>query len=93
VRTIDYDTRLAWRPPLDRSIALLHGEASDLLAFGFEDPGVEAPKPENLWYLFRQDLYLGTNAAPFVIVYWKQALNAIRILDVIPGDETWVVEK
>jgi hypothetical protein len=98
VCTLDYDKRLDWRPPFDRSITLLHGEASDVQAFGFEDPAgfaarVRAPQVENLWYLFRQDLYLGTSAAPFAIAYWKHALNAIRILDIIPGDDTWVAKQ
>lgn len=96
VRTVDADFRLVWRPPVDRSIALLDGEASDLQAFGFEDvAGAEsrAPVPANLWYLFRQDLFLGANKTPFVIVYWKHGLSAIRILDVIPGDQTSLLEK
>jgi hypothetical protein len=92
VRTIDYDPRLAWRPPFHRAITLQHGQASDIQAFGFESESgsrAQTPQSANLWYLLRQDLYLETQASPFAILYWKHALNAIRILDVIPGDQTW----
>jgi hypothetical protein len=94
VRTIDRDVRLPDRKPFERSIALKKGVGSDLQAFGYE------PAPEERsfdrhgpWYLYRQDLYLKKERAPFLIVYWKHALTAIRVLDLIPGDQTSVEKK
>jgi hypothetical protein len=95
VRTIDHDARLADRPPFERAIVLQKGVGSDLQAFGYEP----APGDEPLsgrhgpWYLFRQDLYLEPQPAPFLILYWKHALASIRVLDLIPGDQTWMEKK
>jgi len=30
---------------------------------------------------------------PFLTVYWKHALASIRVLDLIPGDQTWLQKK
>ena len=95
VRTIDRDKRLGDRPPFERAIVLEKGAGSDLQVFGYEpQPGDELmPDKHGPWYLYRQDLFLDTQTAPFLIVYWKHALTAIRVLDIIPGDQTWVVSK
>jgi len=95
VRTIDRDTRLPDRPPFDRSIVLKKGVGSDLQAFGYE----AALKDKLLsgghdpWYLFRQDLFLEPQRAPFLTVYWKHALASIRVLDLILGEQTWLDNK
>jgi hypothetical protein len=95
VRTIDRDARLPDRPPFERSIVLKKGIGSDLQAFGYES----APKYEPLfdqngpWYLYRQDLFLEPQRVPFLVVYWKHSLASIRVLDLIPGDQTWVEKK
>jgi hypothetical protein len=95
VRTIDHDIRLPDRPPFERSITLKQGVGSDLQAFGYE----AAPKDEPLsprhgpWYLYRQDLFLEPQRAPFLTLYWKHALASIRVLDLIPGDQTWLAKK
>ena len=95
VRTIDHDTRLPDRPPFERSILLKKGVGSDLQAFGYE----AAPEAETFayrhgpWYLYRQDLFLEPQRAPFLTVYWKHALASIRVLDLIPGDQTWLQKK
>jgi hypothetical protein len=95
VRAIDRDARLPDRPPFDRSIVLKKGVGSDLQAFGYEaalkdelSSGLHGP-----WYLFRQDLFLEPQRAPFLTVYWKHALASIRVLDLIPGDQTWLDQK
>ena len=96
VRTIDQDSRLNDRPPYERTLQLAGGLASDIQAFGYErdtsasgNAGeAEAHEP---WCLFRQDLYLDGAQAPFLVVHWKHTLSAIRILDVIPGDQTQVI--
>jgi hypothetical protein len=92
VRTIDRDTRLPDRPPVERSIALKKGVGSDLQAFGYESPPDDkrVSRGHGPWYLYRQDLYLERQPAPFLILYWKHALTSIRVLDLIPGDQTWV---
>jgi hypothetical protein len=95
VRTIDHDIRLPDRPPFERSIVLKQGVGSDLQAFGYE----QAPEDEPVsgrhgpWYLYRQDLFLESQRAPFLTVYWKHALASIRVLDLIPGDQTWLQKK
>lgn len=96
VRTIDQDARLNARAPFDRTMELQQGVASDIQAFGYEaNTPVSEPPPDNNdpWCLLRQDLYFEGGSSPFLIVHWKHALSAIRILDIIPGDRTWPVGK
>jgi hypothetical protein len=95
VRTIDRDTRLPDRAPFERSIALKKGIGSDLQAFGYEPVPEDDPLSDRHgpWYLYRQDLYLERQPAPFLILYWKHALTSIRVLDLIPGDQTWVEKR
>lgn len=95
VRTIDYDSRLTLRPPFERTIELQNGVASDIQAFGFESssrPGEsKVAAASDPWYLFRQDLFFNSESLPFLVVHWKHALSAIRLLDVIPGESTSLV--
>jgi len=95
VRTIDHDARLPDRPPFDRSIVLKKGVGSDLQAFGYEAPLEHEPLSgrHGPWYLYRQELFLAPQRAPFLTVYWKHALSSIRVLDLIPGDQTWLDKK
>jgi hypothetical protein len=94
VRTIDHDARLDLRPPFERAIKLEKGIGSDLQAFGYEpSPGDQRnPEKHGPWYLFRQDLFLEPQPAPFLVIYWKHALSSIRVLDLIPGDQTWAIK-
>jgi hypothetical protein len=41
------------------------------------------------WYLFRQDLFLERQPKPFLAIFWKHTFPSIRVLDVIPGEQTW----
>jgi hypothetical protein len=95
VRTIDRDARLPDRPPFERSIVLKKGVGSDLQAFGYEPTPTDEPlfDRHGPWYLYRQDLFLEPQRDPFLVVYWKHALASIRVLDLIPGDQTWVEKK
>jgi len=95
VRTIDRDARLPDRPPFERSIVLKKGVGSDLQAFGYEPAPNDGPLLDRHgpWYLCRQDLFLEPQRAPFLVVYWKHALASIRVLDLIPGDQTWAEKK
>lgn len=95
VRTIDQDSRLVIRPPFERTIDLQDGVASDIQAFGYQpdnaptsSEAAEAPGP---WCLLRQDLYLRGDNALFLVIHWKHTLNAIRLFDVIPGDNTRLI--
>jgi hypothetical protein len=95
VRTIDHDIRVPDRPPFERSIVLKNGVGSDLQAFGYEaarDDEALAQR-HGPWYLFRQDLFLEPERAPFLTVYWKHALASLRVLDLIPGDQTWLQKR
>lgn len=96
VRTIDRDSRLSPRPPFERTLELKEGVASDIQAFGYEtgaSPFAPAPAGAQYepWCLFRQDLYFDGQSAPFLVVHWKHTLNAIVLIDVIPGEDTrWI---
>lgn len=95
VRVVDRDPSLPDRPPFERSIVLNEGIGSDLQIFGYEPARDNEGPPERHgpWYLFRQDLYLGPQPAPFLSLYWKHAWPAIRVLDLIPGNQTRVDAK
>ena len=95
VRTIDHDPRVEDRPPVERTIKLERGVGSDLQAFGYEpSPGEEPLADEHgPWYLYRQDLFIEPLDRPFLAVFWKHALPEIRVLDIIPGDQTWLLNK
>jgi hypothetical protein len=41
----------------------------------------------------RQDLYLNEQSAAFLIVHWKHTFNFIRLVDVIPGDQTELISE
>jgi len=91
VRTVDRDLRLPERPPFDRTIRLQQGVCSDLQVFGYQPEKNEKTVQEahGPWYLFRQDLYLEPHPKPFLAIFWKHALDSIRALDIIPGEQTW----
>ena len=92
VRTIDQDSRLNPRPPFEKILALDGETASDIQAFGYDPEQPAAPeKPPSPWALMRQDLYFGEQPDPFLIVHWKHTLNAITLIDVIPGERTQLI--
>ena len=95
VLTIDHDSRLAPRPPFERALVVERDVASDIQAFGYDrdDPEQAGPaaRPFTLWCLLRQDLYLNDQSAAFLIVHWKHTFNFIRLVDVIPGDQTQMI--
>jgi hypothetical protein len=93
VRTIDRDSRLPDRAPFEHTIVLDQGIGSDVQAFGSQNDDQELLERHGPWYVLRQDVYLEPQLAPLLILYWKHALTSIRVLDVIPGDNTWVVRE
>ncbi len=95
VRMIDRDVRLRPRPPFERTIELKGGIGSDLQAFGYEQSSGDnnVPATHSPWYLFRQDLYLDSQQKSFLAIFWKHSLHCIRVLDVIPGEQTWPENK
>jgi hypothetical protein len=94
VRTIDQDSRLNPRAPFERTLGVEREIVSDIQAFGY-DPAEPAPSTEPLdpWCLLRQELYFDEQSAPFLIVHWKHTLNAITLIDVIPGDRTQLISE
>ncbi|HZQ51684.1 MAG TPA: hypothetical protein VFB14_05780 [Bryobacteraceae bacterium] len=96
VRTIDRDSRLKERAPYQRSLPLQCGLASDIQAFGYEAKdrsAVTSTESHEPWCLFRQDLYFDQQGEAFLVVHWKHTLSAIRVLDLIPGQNTRLVER
>ena len=95
VRTVDRDTRLRDRPPVESTIKLTRGIGTDLQAFGYELSAEEesASGVHSPWCLFRQDLFLGFDRTPFLTIFWKHAVTSIRVLDLIPGEQTWPMIK
>jgi hypothetical protein len=91
VRDNDRSESVPARPPYERSIPLEGGLASDIQAFGYAIAPHNALQSESApddWWLVRQDLYLDKASTPFVTVHWKHRIDAIRVLDVIPGPGT-----
>jgi hypothetical protein len=92
VRIIDRSDALRERPPFERTIEAQGGWASDIQAFGYDQSdGHEAERKsatDHVWCLLRQDLFLKDKSSPFLVVHWKHTLDAIRVLDVIPGTGT-----
>jgi hypothetical protein len=98
VRTIDQDSRLGARPPFKKAINFERGIASDIQAFGsYVNTGssahVSVPPVNDLWCFVRQDLYLDRAESPFLVVHWKQTLRQIRLLDLIPGEQTRLLSR
>lgn len=95
VLTIDHDSRIDPRPPFERLLAVQRQTVSDIQAFGYT-PGNPPPSPSDarplaVWCLVRQDLFLNEQPAAFLIVHWKHTFDAIRLLDVIPGDRAELI--
>jgi hypothetical protein len=92
VLTIDYDSRMAPRPPFERTLPVEGEMVSDIQTFGYNpkdpQPAVWGSKPHAAWRLLRQDLFLNGQPAPFLVVHWKHALEGISLVDVIPGEDT-----
>src|SRR6202522_599094 len=92
VLTIDYDSRMAPRPPFERTLPVEREVVSDIQTFGYNpndpQPANWGSKPRAAWRLLRQDLFLNGQPAPFLVVHWKHALDGISLVDVIPGDDT-----
>ena len=97
VLTIDHDSRIAPRPPFERTLLVDREVASDIQAFGYDsnDPqeAKSNAKARTVWCLLRQDLYLNDQSTAFLIIHWKHTFDFIRLLDVIPGDGTTLVGK
>jgi hypothetical protein len=95
VLIIDNDSGLSPPPPFERVLAVEREMASDIQAFGYDpdDPQQTAfrSKPPAAWRILRQNLYLNGQTTAFLIVHWKHTLEAISLVDVIPGDDTeWI---
>lgn len=87
VVTIDQDDRMSPRPPYERELAVGRDVVSDIQVFGYTPDDPEA-RPESLWRLLRQDLYLNAQTTGFLILHWKHTLKFVSLVDVIPGEGT-----
>jgi len=90
VVTIDQDDRMTPRPPFEREMAVERDVVSDIQAFGYTPHDAEA-RPESVWRLLRQDLYLNDQTAAFLILHWKHTVKLVSLVDVIPGEGTEIV--
>jgi hypothetical protein len=92
VVTIDHDTRIDPKPPVDEFVDVERDVASDIQAFGYTPDRLSgqmpAPQYVSPWCLMRQDLYLDQQPTPFLILHWKHSLESIQLVDVIPGERT-----
>jgi hypothetical protein len=92
VRTIDFDDQLDYREPFDQIMEIKGGVVTDIQAFGYTANIDDRPGPEATncrpWSYFRQDLYFSGGTRPFLLIHWRHTLDAIRILDIIPGENT-----
>ena len=91
VRTIDQDISVNPRPPFERMLDIQGGVVSDIQAFGYTQDDAPPAPALSPWCLLRQDLYFDGQSAPFLIVHWKHTLNAISVLDLIPGTRTQLI--
>jgi hypothetical protein len=82
------------RLPFDRVLAIERDVVSDIQAFGYTQDAPDERESDSslaVWCLLRQDLYLNSQTAPFLIVHWKHTLNLITLVDVIPGDRAQII--
>ena len=92
VVTIDHDNRMSPRPPFEGTLPIERDTVSDIQAFGYDrDEPAQAP-PSAVWSLLHQDLYFNDQPSPFLILHWKHTLDLIRLIDVIPGEQTKVLQ-
>lgn len=95
VMMIDHDSRMAPRPPFERDLSIERDMASDIQAFGYDagDPAQASAnaKSRSVWSLLHQDLYMNDESSPFLILHWKHTLDQISLMDVIPGEQTVVM--
>ena len=96
VLTIDHDDRMAPRPPFERALTIQQAMASDIQAFGYKQDNLAKETRDSqadaIWALLRQDLYLNNRTTAFAIVHWKHTPDFIQLMDVIPGDQTQILE-
>jgi hypothetical protein len=93
VLTIDHDSRMDPRPPFERLLAVQRETVSDIQAFGYQR-GRSTLDIQSLalWCLVRQDLFLNEQPSAFLIVHWKHTFEAIHLLDIIPGEQTELLQ-
>ena len=87
VVTIDQDDRMSPRPPFERDLAVERDVVSDIQAFGYT-PDDRDTRPDSVWRLLRQNLYLNDQTSAFLILHWRHTLKFISLVDVIPGQGT-----
>jgi hypothetical protein len=95
VLTIDRDARMGPRAPFERTLQAERDVVSDIQAFGYDPTDPSRPQAATaavpVWCLLRQDLFLNDQPNAFLIIHWKHTLDAISLVDVIPGERTEMI--
>lgn len=84
VRLIDQEEHLPNRPAFEKTLNLVDGTASDIQLFGYEVNAPPNRAADPAWRYFRQELFLGEDQVPFLILHWKHTVNEITLIDAIP---------
>src|ERR1035437_3040937 len=88
VKVVSQPEGLDERPPYIREQPLVHGEGSDIQAFGYDESAVAEPERAALraesrarmWRVYRQELFLNGDSEPFGVVEWKHTLDRIEVV-------------
>jgi hypothetical protein len=78
------------RSPFSKTQELVNGAASDIQVFGYDEAGMKKSDlartrghaRQKAWRLYRQELYMDSEAKPFAIVEWKHTVDRIGIVKV-----------
>jgi hypothetical protein len=81
---------LAERAPFSMTLLLVDGIGSDLQVFGYDEGPLKQgdrvrsrrQRKATWWRLYRQELYVDQETAPFAIVEWKHTLNRISVVEI-----------
>ena len=95
VTVTDQHPSLPVREPFACTITFVDGLGSDLQLFGYDEQGVSnherekhRREAEQLWRLFRQELYANHEQKPFAVLEWKHTIRSIRLIRSHPPAQT-----
>ena len=87
VTTMAQSQGLPERPSFSKIQELVDGVGSDIQVFGYDEAGMNQSarirarhQAKQTWRLYRQELYVDKEPAPFAIVEWKHAIDRISIV-------------
>jgi hypothetical protein len=83
------------RPSFSKTQDLVNGVGSDIQVFGYDEAGMKKSdrirtrhQAKQTWRLYRQELYVDSEATPFAIVEWKHAIDRISIVRIYSPADT-----